>query len=138
MADFSQIEQNYINDPGNKVKRDAYKIVLIARIDKDRTNLCQSYSNFKSGLSPSKIWQNLLASGTSNSALVNKLIDIIKLYPYLSLHAGKSLFKLGKIGGRSKLLRVFAIIAVVKLITFKVQKRQAKLDQSQSQARSAE
>lgn len=130
MADFSQIAQNYINDPSNKANRDAYKIVLIARIDKDRTNLCQSYSSFKSGLSPTKIWQNLLTSGAGNSILANKLIDIIKVYPYLSLHAGKSLIKLGKIGGRSKLLRVLAIIAVVKLITSKIQKNQNKLDQA--------
>lgn len=129
MADFSQIEQNYINDPSSKANRDAYKIVLIARIDQDRANLCQSYSSFKSGLSPTKIWHNLLDSGSGNSVLVSKLIDIVKLYPYLSLHVGKGLIKLGKIGGRSKLLRVLAIIAFVKLISFKIQKHQAKLDQ---------
>lgn len=129
MADFSQIEQNYKNNRHNKAIREAYKVVLISRIDKDRSDLCQAYSGFKSNLSPGKIWQNLIPADGNNSALMNKLMDIVKGYPYISLYAGKSLLKLGKIGVKSKLLRVFAIIAVAKLISLKIQKPQSEDDQ---------
>lgn len=127
MDNFSQIEKDYTANRTDKSQREAYKIVLLSRISQDRSNLCQSYSDFKGNLSPSKIWQNFIPNNT-NSFISNKFVDLLKSYPYLSLYAGKQILKLGKLGSKSKLVQVALIVTAAKLLAYKLRDKQADKD----------